>query len=186
MITDCQNQYASTMKEWEDTYPIKSIETQTLPFWKDTNEQHLVIPPNDSLKRRLMQVWHDGHTAGHPGRDETVRRINHEYYWPSARSWIQDYIKGCATCQQNKNLTHRLKTPLFRIPSDPEAKPFSHVAMDLITGLPNSKGYDTILTIVDHGCSRGTIFLPCMTTITGPQITKLYLNHLYRWFGLPK
>jgi len=39
MITDSQNQYPSTMKEWEDTYPIKSIETQSQPFWKDTNEQ---------------------------------------------------------------------------------------------------------------------------------------------------
>jgi len=58
--------------------------------------------------------------------------------------------------------------------------------MDLITGLPNSKGYDAILTIVNHGCSRGTIFLPCTMTITGPQIAKLYLNHLYRWFSLPK
>jgi len=51
IITDCQNQYALTMKEWEDTYPIKSIETQSQPFWKDTNEQCLVIPPNDSLKQ---------------------------------------------------------------------------------------------------------------------------------------
>src|SRR6267142_1228333 len=75
---------------------------------------------------------------------------------------------------------------LSRIPADPEAKPFSHVAMDLITGLPKSKGYDAILTIVDHGCSRGAIFLPCTTTIMGPQIAKLYLIHLYRWFGLPK
>jgi len=58
--------------------------------------------------------------------------------------------------------------------------------MDLITGLPNSKGYDAILTIVDHGCSRGAIFLPCTTSITGPQIAKLYLDHVYRWFGLPK
>jgi len=58
--------------------------------------------------------------------------------------------------------------------------------MDLITGLLNSKGYDAILTIIDHGCSRGAIFLPCTTTITGPQIAKLYLNHLYWWFGLPK
>jgi len=58
--------------------------------------------------------------------------------------------------------------------------------MDLITGHPNSKGYDAILTIVDHRCSQGAIFLPCMTTIMGPQIAKLYLNHLYRWFGLPK
>jgi len=100
-----------------------------------------------------MKVWHDSPTAGHPGQDETVRQINREYYWPSGCSWIQEYIKGCAMCQQNKNLTHRLKTPLFRIPADPEAKPFSHVAMDLIMGLPKSKGYDAILTIVDHGCS---------------------------------
>jgi len=133
-----------------------------------------------------MQVWHDGPTAGHPGQDETVRRINREYYWPSAHHWIQEYVKGCAICQQNKSLTHRLKTPLFRIPADPEAKPFSHIAMDLITGLPKSKGYDAILTIIDQGCSQGAIFLPCTTTITGPQITKLYLDHLYRWFGLPK
>jgi len=133
-----------------------------------------------------MQVWHDGPTAGHLGQDETVRRINCEYYWPSARHWIQEYVKGCAICQQNKNLTHQLKTPLFRIPADPEAKPFSHIAMDLITGLPKSKGYDAILTIVDQGCSRGAIFLPCTITIIGPQTAKLYLNHLYRWFGLPK
>ena len=74
---------------------------------------------------------------------------------------------------------HKLRTPLFKIPLDLDAKPFSHVTMDLITGLPNSKGYDAILTIVDHECSQGAIFLPCSTTITGPQIAKLYLNHLY-------
>jgi len=50
MITNCQNQCASTMKEWESTYPIESIEMQSLPFWKDTTRQHLVIPPNNSLK----------------------------------------------------------------------------------------------------------------------------------------
>jgi hypothetical protein len=58
--------------------------------------------------------------------------------------------------------------------------------MDLITGLPTSKGFDAILTIVDYGVTRGAIFLPCHTTITGPQITKLYLEHVYRWFGLPQ
>jgi hypothetical protein len=41
------------------------------------------------------------------------------------------------------------------------------------------------LTIVDHGCSQGAIFLPCSTTITGPQIAQLYYKHIYPWFGLP-
>jgi len=39
VITNCQNQYMPTMKEWENIYPIKPIETSSLPFWKDTNEQ---------------------------------------------------------------------------------------------------------------------------------------------------
>jgi transposase InsO family protein len=58
--------------------------------------------------------------------------------------------------------------------------------MDLITGLPKSDGHDVILTIVDHGCSQGAIFLPCSTTITGAGIAKLYLENVFRWFGLPK
>src|SRR6266481_6509195 len=57
--------------------------------------------------------------------------------------------------------------------------------MDLITGLPMQKGYNAILTIVDHGCSRAAIFLPCTDTITGPGIARLYLDHVYQWFGLP-
>ena len=67
----------------------------------------------------------------------------------------------------------------------PNTLPFTQIAMDLITGLPRSRGYDSILTIVDHGCLRGALFLPCQSTITGPQIAKLYYQHLYPWFGLP-
>ena len=58
--------------------------------------------------------------------------------------------------------------------------------MDLITGLPNIRGKDAILTIVDHGCSRAAIFLPCSIMITGPGIAALYLKNVYPWFGLPK
>jgi len=50
MITDCQTQYASTMKEWELTYPIESLGLPLPPFWKDILGKCLVIPPNDSLK----------------------------------------------------------------------------------------------------------------------------------------
>jgi hypothetical protein len=57
--------------------------------------------------------------------------------------------------------------------------------MDLITGLPLLRGYDAILTIVDHGCSQGAVFSPCNITITGPQIAQLYYKHVYPWFGLP-
>jgi Integrase zinc binding domain len=133
-----------------------------------------------------MNTWHEGSINGHPGQDETIRCINQEYFWPGAQGWITEYIKGCTTCQQNKNLTHHIKTPIFWIPSTINAKLFSHIAMDFITGLPKSQGYNAILTIVDHSCSRAAIFLPCSTTITGAGIAQLYLEHLYHWFGLPQ
>jgi hypothetical protein len=37
--------------------------------------------------------------------------------------------------------------------------PFQTVSIDLITDLPNSKGYDSILTVVDHGGSKAAVFL---------------------------
>ena len=57
--------------------------------------------------------------------------------------------------------------------------------MDLITGLPTHKGEDAILTIIDQGCSRATVFLPCMTNIMGEGIAQLYMDHVYKWYGLP-
>ncbi len=153
-------------------------------MWTD-KEGRLVVPPDDDLKRKIMKELHDHWGAGHPGRDETTRRVLRDYLWPLGRAWIAQYIKGCATCQQNKNLTHIIKTPLYKIMVPENAPPFTQIVMDLITGLPKSRGYDAILTIVNHGCSQGAIFLPCNTTITGPQIAQLYYKHIYPWFGLP-
>ena len=102
------------------------------------------------------------------------------------KEWIADYVKGCATCQQNKILTHRQRTPTYRIPSQVGTLPFQSVAMDLITGLPERRSHNAILTIVDQGCSRAAIFLPCNTTITGAGIAQLYFDNVVRWFGIPK
>ena len=101
------------------------------------------------------------------------------------KQWISDYIKGCAVCQQTKVQTHKHPTPIYRIPTAPGTLPFRTVAMDLITGLPNRRGFNAILTIVDHGCSRAAIFILCTTNISGPGIAQLYLDYVYRWFGLP-
>jgi hypothetical protein len=86
-----------------------------------------------------MEVWHDSSPADHPGRNKTTRRVTNRYHWLGAKHWIADYVKGCATCQQNKNLTHWIWMPLYWIPSSPSACPFSHIAMDLIMGLQKSK-----------------------------------------------
>ena len=74
---------------------------------------------------------------------------------------------------------------MYCIPKTTDTLPFKTIAMDLITGLPARQGFNTILTIVDHGYSRAAVFLPCTTTISGPGIAQLYLDNVYRWFSLP-
>ena len=58
--------------------------------------------------------------------------------------------------------------------------------MDLITGLPKRRNHNAILTIVDQGCSRAAIFLPCNTTITGAGVAQLYFDNVIQWFSIPK
>jgi hypothetical protein len=58
--------------------------------------------------------------------------------------------------------------------------------MDLITDLPKSDGFDSILTIIDQGCSKAAKFIPCNKTIDGPSVANKYLKHLIPWFGIPQ
>ena len=104
--------------------------------WWDANHK-LIVPPDQGVRHRLMHAYHDG-LAAHPGWDETSRWVLDRFTWPGVRTWIKQYVKGCATCQQNKNLTHKTKAPLYKITVPHDNPPFSQVAMDLITGLPKS------------------------------------------------
>ena len=76
--------------------------------------------------------------------------------------------------------------PLYHLNTFAKQGPFQYVSMDLITNLPPSNTYDSILTIVDQGCSKAAKFIPCNKTIDGQGIAKLHLQHLFPWFGIPK
>jgi hypothetical protein len=151
-----------------------------------TIQGRTIVPNVKEVRRAIVGQVHNGPTAGHPGRDKTLRKVQQLFWWPRTKAWITEYIKGCATCQQAKILTHHKRTPSYHITTEEGTLPFQTIAMDLITVLPMKQGLDAILTIVDHGCSRAAIFLPCSTSITGPGIAQLYLNHVYPWYRLLK
>jgi len=145
-----------------------------------------IIPSDKDLKHYLLEVYHNHPTAGYPGWDETLKELKCYYYWPLMSKWVKQYVQGCTTCQESKIQTHWPKTSLYKILVPERGLPFRQVAMDLIIGLPTTRGHNTIVTIVDHGCSRVAIFLPITDTVTGADITQLYIDHVYRWFGLPE
>src|SRR5215510_16081244 len=104
--------------------------------------------------------------------------------------FIRRYVKGCAQCQQNKIYQHPTQPALRPIDPPTNTRPFSQIAMDLITDLPTSithdgKKVDTILSIVDHGLSKGAIFIPTTKTATADDIARIFLSSFFPCYGLP-
>ena len=56
--------------------------------------------------------------------------------------------------------------------------------MDLITDLPLTEGFDSILVVVDQGLTKGVILIACNKTITAEGTARLLLENLYKQFGL--
>ena len=59
------------------------------------------------------------------------------------------------------------------------------VAIDFITKLPKSQGYDSILTVTDHDCTKAAVFIPCNEEINAEVTAALYIKHVFMHFGLP-
>ena len=95
------------------------------------------------------------------------------------------FVEGCGTCQANKPNRHPTTPPLNPIPATDVHYPFQQVSIDFITDLPISNGYDSIMVVVDHGLTKGVVFIPCNKTIDAPGTAQLYYEHVYRRFGLP-
>ena len=137
-------------------------------------------------RRKAVKELHDTPIAGHPGIANTWALVNERYEGEGLRQFVEQYVKGCPTCQTNKSQRQIGRAPTQHLDTPVEEGPFQYISMDLITDLPISGKYDSILTIMDQGCSKATKFIPCTKTITGEGIANLYVRHLLPWFGLPR
>ena len=63
-------------------------------------------------------------------------------------------------------------------------RPFAQCSMDMITDLPISNSFDSILAVVDRSLTKGVILIPCNKTLTADQCAKLLLDNVYKQFGL--
>jgi hypothetical protein len=89
-------------------------------------------------------------------------------------------------CQSSKVNTIQPKAPPFPITPVTEAMPFETVAIDLIMDLPESAGFDAIVTITDHDMMKAMVFIPCNKTINALNTTQLYTKHVFPYYGAPK
>ena len=147
-----------------------------------TYKGRIYVPTDDSLRRMILKQCHDHESAGHPGFLKTRQLVAAEFWWPGLASFVCRYVEGCTTCQQNKVNTHPTIPPLSPIKSL-ASHPFQKISCDLITDLPLSLGFDSLLVVVDHGLTKGVILCPKKTSITTEGIASLFLHKVFLRFG---
>lgn len=72
----------------------------------------------------------------------------------------------------------------FYNPYQPPNRPWSHIALDFVTGLPPSMGKTVILSIID--CfSKAAHLIALQKLPTTPETAKLLVEHVFRLHGIP-
>ena len=143
----------------------------------------IYIPDKENLCLDLVKKFHDHNTVGHPGYLKTRQMISAGHWWPGMAKFIKAYVDGCAPCQQNKTNTHPI-IPTLNLIKSGKTLPFKQISYDLITDLPISNGFDSLLVVVDQGLTKGEILCPTKKTITAEGIATIIFQKLYSRFGL--
>ena len=122
-----------------------------------------------------MNNHHDVPIAGHPRVFKTYELLNCHYWWPSQLKDVKTYVKGCFTCQQNKALRQKKAAPLN--PHKLPESPWESISLDVIGPLPESNGFNAILSVIDQ-FSKMIRLIPMTTELSTKGLIDIYLKQI--------
>ncbi|KAL1269106.1 hypothetical protein QQF64_031395 [Cirrhinus molitorella] len=146
----------------------------------DCPPDSLYVP--EPLRNRVLTQVHETPSSGHPGITATIHLLKNRFWWPSLTADTIHFIRNCSICQTSKSPRHLPAGLLQPLPTP--QRPWSHIAIDFITDLPNSQGNTTIFTIVDR-FSKACRLLPLPKLPSAFEAAELLCNHVFRFYGLP-
>ena len=110
----------------------------------DASQLQLLVPK--AGREQLFLAYHTSLFGGHLGRNRTLARLSHRFYWSAMADDVGDWLRQCTTCMKNKSPTGR-HHPLGNIPTSHR---WDRIAMDILDVCePTPDGYRYILVIAD-------------------------------------
>uniref|UniRef100_A0A0W0GF46 Reverse transcriptase-rnase h-integrase n=1 Tax=Moniliophthora roreri TaxID=221103 RepID=A0A0W0GF46_MONRR len=125
-------------------------------------KEKLYVPEDKGLHTNVLKQCHDVPTAGHLGEHGTLEQ-------------------GCERCQHSKPAAHPDAT--LHLHDVPEGL-WNVVGVDLITELPESQGYDAIITYVDLYSKQVHVLL-MVTTLDARGVTDIHYREIFHLHGIP-
>uniref|UniRef100_A0A9J8BEN4 Gypsy retrotransposon integrase-like protein 1 n=1 Tax=Cyprinus carpio carpio TaxID=630221 RepID=A0A9J8BEN4_CYPCA len=121
--------------------------------------------------------------ACHPGASRTLEFIGRCVWWPKMAEDIRAYVAAWSICAQHNDSRSRPQGLLLPLPVP--ARPWSHISMDFVMGLPPSQGNKVILLVVDR-FSKACHLVPLPKLPSAPQTAEIVLQHVFRLHGFPQ
>lgn len=146
------------------------------------HHNNIYFPTPDEVKK-ILRDNHDSPSAGHPGIARMLERIKSQYWWKNMRSDIENYVKGCKSCQVNKPLRGTNKAPM--IITSNATRPMEKLYLDIVGPLPETRidQYKFILTLQDDLTKYSQAY-PMQSC--SAQETAQRLVHFISHVGIPR
>src|SRR5258707_4554077 len=141
------------------------------------------IPDDPQLHHDLVHAHHSTAVTGHPGRWKTLELVSQNYWWPGLSRYVTKFIAGCDACNQTKTSPTQKVGKL--IPNKVPSRHWQVISVDMIGELPDSKGYNAVLMVVDR-LSKRIHAVPTVTSLDSAGVARLFLEHVWRHHGLPE
>src|SRR3989338_3948917 len=106
-------------------------------------EGKLIVP--DKIKIMLTEAVHRSH--GHPGSNETLRRLRQQYYFPGMGKTTRQVLRECKPCIEH-NVNNRRKQTNEK--TTRATRPFQVIAIDPVPRDTTKKGNKYLLVICDR------------------------------------
>uniref|UniRef100_A0A8C6LTI7 Gypsy retrotransposon integrase-like protein 1 n=1 Tax=Nothobranchius furzeri TaxID=105023 RepID=A0A8C6LTI7_NOTFU len=150
------------------------------PAPPETPAGRLYVPT--ACRSEALSWAHSSRLSGHAGFSRTLRFLKRALWWPRMERDVKDYTSACDVCARSKTSNQASVGTLRPLPVP--SRPWSHVGLDFVTGLPPVNDLNTIMTVTDR-FSKAVHFIALPGLPSARRTAELFLENVVRLHGFP-
>ena len=144
-------------------------------IWRKCSSQssllQLLVPK--SGREQIFLTYHASLFGGHLGRNRTLARLAHRFYWSGMSDDVKEWLTQCVACVKRKSPVGR-QHPLGNIPTGHR---WDRIAMDILDVCdPTPEGHRYIVVLADY-FSKWTEAFP-MNNKCADTVANLLVDHI--------
>lgn len=137
---------------------------------------------SEEAKETLFDAAHGAAMSGHRSAHTTEIRMRSAAWWPNMEKWVQKRCRACFACARAKFRTSQAPVPLRAVPAP--GRPFEHVHIDAMEGLPEVEGYDNVWVVIDR-FTHWVFLVPASSRDTARVLARRLFTAVFASVGLP-